>query len=265
MCLALRAYFAPLVLFVFHAPHWLRRERLCVFTEERAPVSIGSRDRRVASEVHRARKGPMAGTAQQNSTTKTVSRSWIIVSVAVEYAGTAAIFFGEESQVLKREFFRVYPSSFRSSWSLAYLNEASNARQIHQRTVYLVLHKKRLGAVCITLKQHVLTHASQILVVVLQAIERGDVADGPVCSVLCDGRADETGEVTFFDSHVQSDVGVIMEMVIPVCRHVNAGTGAALAQSVVIQRGIGAIVEFEEGVFATPVSEDVAREIIMEM
>ena len=32
-----------------------------------------------------------------------------------------------------------------------------------------------------------------------------------------------------------------------------------------IQRGIGAIVEFEEGVFATPVSEDVAREIIMEM
>ncbi|MBQ3665021.1 MAG: 3-dehydroquinate synthase [Lachnospiraceae bacterium] len=33
----------------------------------------------------------------------------------------------------------------------------------------------------------------------------------------------------------------------------------------VIQRGIGAIVEFEEGVFATPVSEDVAREIIMEM
>ncbi len=33
----------------------------------------------------------------------------------------------------------------------------------------------------------------------------------------------------------------------------------------VIQRGIGAIVEFEEGVFATPISEDVAREIIMSM
>ena len=33
----------------------------------------------------------------------------------------------------------------------------------------------------------------------------------------------------------------------------------------VIQRGIGEIVEFEEGVFATPVSEDVAREIIMGM
>ena len=31
----------------------------------------------------------------------------------------------------------------------------------------------------------------------------------------------------------------------------------------VIQRGIGSIVEFEEGVFATPVSEELAREIIM--
>jgi 3-dehydroquinate synthase len=33
----------------------------------------------------------------------------------------------------------------------------------------------------------------------------------------------------------------------------------------VIQKGIGEIVEFEEGVFATPVSEQVAREIIMTM
>lgn len=33
----------------------------------------------------------------------------------------------------------------------------------------------------------------------------------------------------------------------------------------VIQKGIGQIVEFEEGVFATPVSEEVAREIIMGM
>lgn len=33
----------------------------------------------------------------------------------------------------------------------------------------------------------------------------------------------------------------------------------------VIQKGIGAVVEFEKGVFATPVEEEVAREIIMEM
>lgn len=33
----------------------------------------------------------------------------------------------------------------------------------------------------------------------------------------------------------------------------------------VIQKGIGAVVEFEEGVFATPIDEAVAREIIMEM
>lgn len=33
----------------------------------------------------------------------------------------------------------------------------------------------------------------------------------------------------------------------------------------VVQRGIGQIVEFEEGVFATPVSEEMAREIIREM
>lgn len=33
----------------------------------------------------------------------------------------------------------------------------------------------------------------------------------------------------------------------------------------VVQRGIGSIVEFEDGVFATPVEEEVAREIIMEM
>ena len=33
----------------------------------------------------------------------------------------------------------------------------------------------------------------------------------------------------------------------------------------VIQKGIGAVVEFEEGVFATPIEEAVAREIIMEM
>ena len=33
----------------------------------------------------------------------------------------------------------------------------------------------------------------------------------------------------------------------------------------VVQRGIGEIVEFEEGVFATPIAEEVAREIIMEM
>lgn len=33
----------------------------------------------------------------------------------------------------------------------------------------------------------------------------------------------------------------------------------------VIQKGIGNIVEFEEGVFATPIEESVAREIIMEM
>jgi 3-dehydroquinate synthase len=33
----------------------------------------------------------------------------------------------------------------------------------------------------------------------------------------------------------------------------------------VVQNGIGEIVEFEEGVFATPVSEDMARKIIMEM
>lgn len=33
----------------------------------------------------------------------------------------------------------------------------------------------------------------------------------------------------------------------------------------VIQKGIGDVVEFEEGVFATPISEDVAREIIMDM
>ena len=33
----------------------------------------------------------------------------------------------------------------------------------------------------------------------------------------------------------------------------------------VIQKGIGDIVEFEDGVFATPISEDVAREVIMEI
>ena len=33
----------------------------------------------------------------------------------------------------------------------------------------------------------------------------------------------------------------------------------------VVQKGIGDIVEFEEGVFATPIEESVAREIIMEM
>ena len=33
----------------------------------------------------------------------------------------------------------------------------------------------------------------------------------------------------------------------------------------VIQRGIGDIVEFEEGVFACPIEEEVAREIIMNM
>ncbi len=33
----------------------------------------------------------------------------------------------------------------------------------------------------------------------------------------------------------------------------------------VVQKGIGDIVEFEDGVFATPISEDVAREVIMEM
>ncbi len=33
----------------------------------------------------------------------------------------------------------------------------------------------------------------------------------------------------------------------------------------VVQKGIGSVVEFEEGVFATPVEEEVAREIIMEM
>ena len=33
----------------------------------------------------------------------------------------------------------------------------------------------------------------------------------------------------------------------------------------VIQKGIGNVVEFEEGVFATPIEESVAREIIMEM
>ena len=33
----------------------------------------------------------------------------------------------------------------------------------------------------------------------------------------------------------------------------------------VIQKGIGSVVEFEKGVFATPIDEAVAREIIMEM
>ena len=33
----------------------------------------------------------------------------------------------------------------------------------------------------------------------------------------------------------------------------------------VVQKGIGDIVEFEEGVFATPIEENVAREIIMKM
>ena len=33
----------------------------------------------------------------------------------------------------------------------------------------------------------------------------------------------------------------------------------------VIQKGIGEVVEFEDGVFATPISEEVAREIIMQM
>lgn len=33
----------------------------------------------------------------------------------------------------------------------------------------------------------------------------------------------------------------------------------------VVQKGIGSVVEFEQGVFATPVEEEVAREIIMEM
>ena len=33
----------------------------------------------------------------------------------------------------------------------------------------------------------------------------------------------------------------------------------------VVEKGIGGIVEFEEGVFATPVEEAVAREIIMNM
>ncbi len=33
----------------------------------------------------------------------------------------------------------------------------------------------------------------------------------------------------------------------------------------VVQKGIGSIVEFEEGVFATPIEENVAREIIMDM
>jgi 3-dehydroquinate synthase len=33
----------------------------------------------------------------------------------------------------------------------------------------------------------------------------------------------------------------------------------------VIQKGIGNVVEFEEGVFATPIEESVAREIIMDM
>ena len=31
----------------------------------------------------------------------------------------------------------------------------------------------------------------------------------------------------------------------------------------VVQKGIGSVVEFEEGVFATPIKEEVAREIIM--
>ena len=31
----------------------------------------------------------------------------------------------------------------------------------------------------------------------------------------------------------------------------------------VIQKGIGDVVEFEEGVFATPIEEEVARQIIM--
>ena len=33
----------------------------------------------------------------------------------------------------------------------------------------------------------------------------------------------------------------------------------------VVEKGIGGIVEFEEGVFATPVEEAVARDIIMKM
>lgn len=33
----------------------------------------------------------------------------------------------------------------------------------------------------------------------------------------------------------------------------------------VIQKGIGDVVEFENGVYATPIAESVAREIIMEM
>ena len=33
----------------------------------------------------------------------------------------------------------------------------------------------------------------------------------------------------------------------------------------VMQKGIGNVVEFEDGVFATPIEESVAREIIMAM
>ena len=33
----------------------------------------------------------------------------------------------------------------------------------------------------------------------------------------------------------------------------------------VIQKGIGDVVEFEPGVFATPIEESIAREIIMDM
>ena len=33
----------------------------------------------------------------------------------------------------------------------------------------------------------------------------------------------------------------------------------------VLQKGIGAVVEFSSGVFATPIEEEVAREIIMDL
>ena len=55
----------PFARLVFHAPHWLRCERLCVFAEERAPARSGTRDRIVATEVQRARIGPNVGIAQQ--------------------------------------------------------------------------------------------------------------------------------------------------------------------------------------------------------
>ena len=40
------------------------------------------------------------------------------------------------------------------------------------------------------------------------------------------------------DADVQTDIGVIMEVVIPVCRQVDALSSTALSQSVGIQRGV---------------------------